>query len=100
MHAVLFHHEFPDDLARLPKNIVERVLRAVEERLTRAPDQCGERLRQSLHGFWKLRVGDLRVIYEIVGTEVRVYGVRNRRDVYRQIAKRLARGWSPRRPLA
>ena len=94
--ATLFHPEFPDDLRRLPANVRERILTAVEKRLGQAPDQYGQRLRQSLHGYWKLRVGDHRVVYEIVGGEVRVYGVLHRRDVYTSIARRTTRGWPPR----
>jgi mRNA interferase RelE/StbE len=95
-YRTLFHPEFPDDLRRLPVNLRERVLVAVEARLGVAPDQYGQRLRQSLHGYWKLRVGDFRVVYEIVGKEVRVYGVMNRRDVYVSINRRIRRGWSAR----
>ena len=93
---LLFHPEIPDDLRRLPANVRERILSAIEERLGRAPDRYGQRLRQSLHGYWKLRVGDHRVVYEIVGREVRVYGVLHRRDVYTDITRRTRRGWSER----
>lgn len=91
--ATLFHPEFPNDLRRLPANVRERILTAVEKRLGQAPDRYGQRLRQSLHGYWKLRVGDHRVVYEIVGCEVRVYGVLHRRDVYTAIDRRTTRGW-------
>ena len=67
----------------------------MEKRLAQAPDRYGQRLRQSLRGYWKLRVGDHRVVYEIVGREVRVYGVLHGRDVYTAIARddaRLAAG--------
>ncbi len=70
-----------------------RVIDAVVERLGSAPDQYGQRLRQSLRGYWKMRVGDYRVVYEIVGRTVRVYGVMHRRDVYSRIAGRAGRGW-------
>lgn len=95
---VLFHHEIPKDLKDLPANIQGRILKAIEERLAQAPDQYGERLRQSLHGYWKLRGGDHRVVFEIVGRQVRVYGVVDRREVYTEIAKRTSRGW-PEEPL-
>ena len=94
-YVTLLHPEFPDDLRRLPANVRERILTAVEKRLGQAPDQYGQRLRQSLHGYWKLRVGDHRVGYEIVGREVRVYGVLHRRDVYTAISRRTTRGWPP-----
>jgi len=96
-YTTLFHAEFAGDLRRLPANVRERILTAVEQRLGQAPDQYGQRLRQSLHGYWKLRVGDHRVVYEIIGREVRVYGVLHRRDVYTAITRRTTRGW-PKRP--
>jgi len=89
----LFHPEVAADLRRGPANMQERILVAVEDRLGRAPDQYGQRLRQSLHGYWKLRVGDYRVVYEIVGRTVRVYGVMHRREVYGRIDRRTAAGW-------
>jgi mRNA interferase RelE/StbE len=98
-YEVLFHHDVLKDLKDIPANIQNRILKAVEERLTQAPDQYGERLRQSLHGYWKLRVGDYRVVSEIVSRQVRVYGVMDRREVYTEIAKRTSKGW-PEEPPA
>jgi mRNA interferase RelE/StbE len=92
-YEVLFHHDLPKDLKDIPANIQNRILKAIEERLAPAPDQYGERLRQSLHGYWKLRVGDYRVVFEIVNRQVRVYGVMDRREVYTEIAKRTSKGW-------
>jgi mRNA interferase RelE/StbE len=94
-YVTLFHPEFPDDLRRLPANVRKRIVTAVEKRLGQAPHQYGQRLRQSLHGYWKLRVGDHRVVYDIVGRDVRVYGVLHRRDVYTAISRRTTRGWPP-----
>ena len=59
---LLFHPDFEDDLRRVPKNMRVRILAAADERLGGAPGQYGQRLRQSLHGYWKLRVGDYRVV--------------------------------------
>jgi len=79
------------DLASTPRNLAERILRAIGRRLSSAPDQYGERLRKSLRGYWKLRIGDYRIVHEIIGGEVRVYGVMERREVYDLIARRLNR---------
>jgi mRNA-degrading endonuclease RelE of RelBE toxin-antitoxin system len=91
--VLLFHPEVEGDLRRLPANVAERALTAIERRLGTAPDRYGERLRQSLRGHWKLRVGDCRVVYAIAGREVRVLGVMHRKEVYRRIEGRLGRGW-------
>ena len=96
-YSIRFHPEVPEDLRSLPANLRERILRAVESRLGVAPDRYGARLRQSLHGYWKLRVGDFRIVYEIVAHEVRVYGVMDRREVYGEITRRTVRGWPERR---
>jgi len=90
-YRVEIHPEVVRDLASIPRNLADRILRAIEHRLSRAPDQYGERLRKSLRGYWKLRVGDYRVVFEILGDEVRVYGVMDRREVYDQIVRRLNR---------
>lgn len=92
-YRVLFHHDLTKDLAGIPVNIRDRLLSAIEERLAQAPNQYGERLRKSLHGYWKLRVGDYRVVFDIVGQEVRVYGIMDRREVYTEITKRTSKGW-------
>lgn len=91
-YEVLFHHEFPKDLKGVPANVRERILKAIQERLTHAPEQYAERLRQSLHGYWKLRVGDYRVVFEITGRTVRIYGAMDRREVYSAIGKRTSKG--------
>ncbi|MBI4229728.1 MAG: type II toxin-antitoxin system RelE/ParE family toxin [Planctomycetes bacterium] len=76
------------DLSALPRNMQRRVLRAVESRLLTQPDRYGERLRRSLLGLWKIRVGDYRVIYEIRGRDVHIWAVGIRRDAYDTIARR------------
>ena len=65
-----------------------RVVRAVESRLMVEPSRYGQRLRRSLAGLWKLRVGDYRVVYEICGRTVTVWAVCHRKDVYDEAEKR------------
>ena len=70
------------DLGEVPRNIRERLLRAIEQRLTTAPTRYGVRLRQSLSGLWKLRVGDYRIVYEMAGNTVTIWAVRHRKHIY------------------
>lgn len=79
------------DLAALPRNLRSRVLRAIETRLTAEPARYGQRLRRSLAGFWKIRVGDYRVVYEILGTTVVVWAILNRKGVYDEMQRRRPR---------
>ncbi len=78
-----------DDFPLIPRNLQQRIIRAIEARLMTEPAKSGQRLRRSLYGLWKLRVGDYRVVYEIAGRRVIVKAVRNRREVYDLIVKRM-----------
>ncbi len=79
------------DFPALPRNLQARVIRAVESRLMVEPSRYGQRLRRSLAGLWKLRVGDYRVVYEIHGRLVTVWAVCHRKAVYDEAEKRWAR---------
>ena len=59
-----------DDLPEIPANLRGRLGRSIETRLTTNPDRYGLRLRGSLKGYWKLRVGDYRVVFKLVAGEV------------------------------
>ena len=65
-----------------------RVLRAVEQRLTTRPEQYGQRLKRSLLGLWKLRIGDYLVVYEIRKSGVHIWTVGHRRDAYDVMTRR------------
>lgn len=70
------------DLPLINKNIRERIRKAIEQRLLNDPIQFGAPLRGTLKGYRKLRVGDYRVIYEVLGAEIRIYAIGNRKDIY------------------
>jgi len=46
-------------------------------------------LRKSLRGYWKLRVGDYRVVFIIKGETVYILGIRNRKRIYEEVAGRI-----------
>jgi len=86
---VHLHPEITRDLASIPRNMAGRILTAIDQRLSTDPGRYGERLRKSLRGFWKLRVGDYRVVYAIAGRQVRVFGVMDRKEIYGRVVRRL-----------
>jgi mRNA interferase RelE/StbE len=53
------------DLPRINVKMRERIRRAIESRLMTALQEYGLPLRKSLRGYWKLRVGDYRVVFKI-----------------------------------
>ena len=77
------------DIPKINENLRLRIKKAIEERLQTAPHQYGEPLKKTLKGYWKLRVGDYRVVFKIVETEVWILGVIHRKDVYGKIEKRV-----------
>ena len=88
-YSVVYRPEaVKEDLPKIPRNLQTRILRAIEQRLVTESARYGERLRRSLAGLWKLRVGDYRVCYEIQGRIVTVWAIRNRQDVYAILERR------------
>lgn len=69
-------------LDTLPRNLLTRMDTAIDTRLAVAPTMYGKPLRGSLAGYWKLRVGDYRIIYRITGRSVFVVSIRHRKDAY------------------
>jgi len=85
-----YHHAVAaEDIPRIPSNLHRRIAKAIESRLARAPHQYGTPLRKTLRGYWKLRVGDHRVVYKIEGDDVWILGIQHRKTVYQDITQRL-----------
>jgi mRNA interferase RelE/StbE len=70
------------DLPRLSTSAKQQIKKSVESKLCHAPNRFGLPLKRSLKGYWKLRVGDYRVIFKIVGSRVRIYRIGHRSEVY------------------
>ena len=77
------------DIPLLDTKLRTRIKNAIETRLTTAPHLYGEPLRKTLHGYWKLRVGDYRVVFKIAAEEVWILGIIHRKKVYEAIKKSL-----------
>jgi len=76
------------DIPLLDSRLRARIKNAIESGLTTGPHLYGEPLRKTLRGYWKLRVGDYRVVFKIVGEEVWILGIIHRKKVYEEIKKR------------
>lgn len=88
-YTVFYHPKVRDDIKPLDKKQKRTIERAIESRLSVEPEKYGKPLEQSLKGYWKLRVGDMRVVFKIVKNEVHVLGILHRKMVYESIVKRL-----------
>jgi mRNA interferase RelE/StbE len=75
-YRLVYHPDIrTKDIPSINRNLRDRISRAIETRLTTEPQRYGEPLRRTLKGYWKLRVGDYRVVFKIAGNEVWTYGV-------------------------
>lgn len=95
MFRVVYHPEVVrEDIPRLNRDLKDRIRRAIETRLTRAPQDYGKPLSGNLQAYWSLRVGDYRVVYRIESPLVKVFSIANRRDAYQEgILEARRRGW-------
>jgi mRNA interferase RelE/StbE len=88
-YTILYHPEVEKDIEVLDKKQRKIIADAIKTRLGDEPEKYGKPLRGSLKGYWKLRVGDIRVVFKIVKNEVQVLGIIHRKIVYEKIVKRL-----------
>jgi mRNA-degrading endonuclease RelE of RelBE toxin-antitoxin system len=70
------------DLARLPKAEARRILNRLERDLAGNADACPV-LKGKFAGLRKYRVGDHRVIFALVESQILILRIGHRRDVYR-----------------
>ncbi len=75
------------ELGKLDRQIAIRILKFLNERLAKSDDPrlLGESLKGRFEEYWKYRVGDYRVICNILDSTLTVIVVKigNRREVYR-----------------
>lgn len=78
------------DLPLIDNKMKQRIKKAIEEKLVVSPQDYGQPLRKTLKGYWKLRVGDFRIVFKVVESEIRILGIRHRKDIYLEITDRLS----------
>lgn len=72
------------ELRKLPRPVIARLVERIEG-LQRNPYPQGATKMTAMQDTWRIRDGDYRVIYKVVGNTLTVEIIRigNRRDVYR-----------------
>jgi len=77
------------DLPKIDARNKGRIKRAIEDRLATQPETYGKPLRRTLKGYWKLRVGNYRVVFKVSSDSIFIFGIIHRKEVYRLIKKRI-----------
>lgn len=95
MFEVVYHPAVArEDISALNRDVRDRIRKAIEARLTRAPQEYGKPLGGNLRAYWSLRAGDYRVVYRIESSLVRIIQIAHRRDAYQEgILEARRRGW-------
>lgn len=72
------------ELARLDRQVGRRIVRRIRWLAANLDDIQPEALSGDLAGFYKLRVGDYRVVYEVLHSErvIIIHLVGHRREIY------------------
>lgn len=83
MVEVIWADEALKDFDVLDAHIQERIKAKVTWLRNNLSDISQEPLRRTLRGFYKLRVGNYRVVYSVRGWVVTIEAVGHRRDIYR-----------------
>jgi len=73
------------EIADLPRQIRERVIQAVGDLATDPRPRSVRKLAGEMHGAWRIRVGDYRVLYDIDDDRqvIVILAVVHRREAYR-----------------
>lgn len=77
------------DLPKIDAKNKNMIKRAIEQRLVTHPETYGKPLQRTLKGYWKLRVGDYRVVFKVFSDDILILGIIHRKEVYRLIEKRI-----------
>ena len=81
-YSIAYKNSVQHDLRKLDKDIARNLLDALERELA-VHARAHPLLKGEFAGLRKLRIGNYRIIYAILGDEVLVLRIRHRKDVYR-----------------
>ena len=84
MYKVAYLDQVEEDLKRLDKTTIKKVLVRIKNYLAVDPKGLGKPLKGEFQGYWRYRWGDYRVIYRIAERELLILILRigNRKEVY------------------
>ena len=81
-YNIVYKKSVHRDLKKLSKDEVSSILDQIEQELTKKSESYPV-LKGQFAGLRKYRIGDYKVIYALVGTDILILRIGNRRDVYK-----------------
>ena len=89
-YQLLYHADVKEvDLPKIDAKNKAMLKRAIKERLATQPEVYGKPLQRTLKGYWKLRVGEYRIVFKISQIDILILGIIHRKEVDSQIHKRV-----------
>jgi mRNA interferase RelE/StbE len=82
-YNITYKKSIQRDLKQLSKSEAKRILDRIEQELVKDPDS-NPVLKGQFTGLRKYRIGTYRVIYSLLGTEIRILRIGHRQDVYKR----------------
>jgi mRNA interferase RelE/StbE len=76
------------DLPKIDDINKQRIAKAIQRKLVTHPEIFGKRLKYPLHGLYKLRVGDWRVVFKIKKEIVDIIAIKHRSKAYKNLNTR------------
>jgi len=84
VYKVVYLDRVEEDLKKLDRSTVKKILGRIEDYFAKDPRALGKPLRGEFQGYWRYRWGDYRVIYKISEREILILVLRisHRKDAY------------------
>ena len=85
MYRIVFSRSAEKDLDKIPSAVVKKIGKSIDTLATEPRPQGCKKLQASTENFWRIRVGDYRIIYQIE-VEIKIIDIRrirHRKDVYK-----------------
>jgi mRNA interferase RelE/StbE len=86
MHDIRFLDQATRDLSSLDRPIILRIIERLRWLAANLDQMKPETLSGDLAGFYKFRIGDYRVIYQIIEDEqiILIHAIGHRKEIYRK----------------
>lgn len=86
MWKVEFSEKAARQFAKLPRNIQQNIVKAIDEKLSIDPDFYLSRLSGHMGSFYRFRVGNYRLLCLKRDEEIFVIAVGHRKDIYKSMS--------------
>jgi mRNA interferase RelE/StbE len=88
LYNLRYYPAVKKDIKEIDRLSKDKIMHAIEDKLTSDPFSNGIPLKGNLSECYKLRIGNYRVVYEVQGNDVIIICIKHRKDVYNAAAKR------------